>query len=67
MFASVGRMFVLSSLPNIHDELVHKQSKCDEMVVQLDEKKEFLVKCSKEQEDNLRDLVQQRKEAVTAE
>lgn len=58
-------MFVLSSLPDIHDELVKKQSKCDEMSKQLDEKKEFLLKCSKEQEDNLRELVQQRKEAVS--
>lgn len=65
MYSSVGRMFVLSSLPDIHDELVKKQSKCDEMSKQLDEKKEFLLKCSKEQEDNLRELVQQRKEAVS--
>lgn len=56
-------MFALASLPEIHDELVKKQSKCDEMSKQLDEKKEFLLKCSKEQEDNLRELVQQRKEA----
>lgn len=59
-------MFVLSSMPNIHDELAQKQVKCDEMVTQLDEKKEFLIKCSKEQEDNLRDLVQQRRDAGTS-
>lgn len=58
-------MFVLSSLPSIHDELVQKQGKCDEMVTQLDEKKAFLIKCSKEQEDNLRDLVQQRRDTGT--
>lgn len=60
-------MFVLSTLPSIHDELTTKQGKCDEMVTQLDEKKEFLIKCSKEQEDNLRDLVQQRREAGASE
>lgn len=65
MYSSVGRMFALASLPEIHDELVKKQSKCDEMSKQLEEKKEFLLKCSKEQEDNLRELVQQRKEAVS--
>lgn len=59
-------MFVLSALPSIHDELVSKQSKCDEMLKQLEEKKEFLAKCSKEQEVNLRELVQQRKEASSA-
>lgn len=64
VYSSVGRMFVLSSLPNVHDELVTKQSKCDEMLKSLDDKKEFLLKCSKEQEASLRELVQQRKEAA---
>lgn len=63
IYSSVGRMFVLSTLPEIHTELVGKQSKCDEMLRSMDEKKEFLFKCSKEQEDSLRELVQQRKEA----
>jgi len=67
VFSSVGRMFVLSTLPNVHEELSTKQTKCDEMVAQLEEKKEFLVKCSKDQEDSLRDLVQQRKEAGSSE
>lgn len=57
-------MFVLATLPDIHSELVRKQSKCDEIVRQLDEKKEFMLKTSKEQEDNLRELVQQRKSAA---
>lgn len=56
-------MFVLSALPNVHTDLVSKQGKCDEMLKSLDDKKEFLLKCSKEQEDSLRELVQQRKEA----
>lgn len=58
-------MFVLSTLPDVHNELVSKQSKCDEIMKSLDEKKEFLLKCSKEQEASLRELVQQRKEAGT--
>lgn len=64
VYSSVGRMFVLSSLPNVHDELVTKQSKCDDILKSLDDKKEFLLKCSKEQEASLRELVQQRKEAA---
>lgn len=59
-------MFVLSNLSDIHNELVTKQQKCDEMQKSLDEKKEYLVKCSKEQEDSLRELVQQRKEAASS-
>ena len=65
VFSSVGRMFVLSTMPEIHNELVGKQEKCDTMVQQIEEKKEYLLKCSKEQEDNLREMVQQRKEATT--
>lgn len=57
-------MFALSTLPEVHKELVGKQSKCDEILKSLDDKKEFLLKCSKEQEDSLRELVQQRKEAT---
>lgn len=57
-------MFVLSSLPDIHDELISKQGKCDDILKSLDDKKEFLLKCSKEQEDSLRELVQQRKDAA---
>lgn len=57
-------MFVLSTLPDVHSELDRKQKKCDEITKQLEEKKEFLLKCSKEQEDSLRELVQQRKTAA---
>lgn len=57
-------MFVLSTLPEVHSELSRKQTKCDDITKQLEEKKEFLVKCSKEQEDNLREMVQQRKSAA---
>lgn len=56
-------MFVLSTVPEICDELKNKGTKCESLVNQLEEKKVFLIKCLKEQEDNLRDLVQQRKEA----
>lgn len=63
VYASIGRMFVLSTVTNTCEELKNKQVKCDSMVTQLDEKKDFLIKCLKGQEENLRDLVQQRKDA----
>lgn len=65
VYSSVGRMFALSSLPEIHNELVGKQAKCDEIMKQLEDKKEFLLKCSKEQEAGLRELVAARKEAAS--
>lgn len=55
---------MLSTLPDVHTELVSKQAKCEELLKSLVDKKEFLLKCSKEQEDSLRELVQQRKEAT---
>lgn len=58
-------MFVLSTLPDIHTELVSKQGKCDEMMKTVLDKREFLTKCSKEQEESLREMVQQRREATT--
>lgn len=64
IYSSVGRMFVLSTLPEIHTELVTKQGKCDEMMKSLEDKKVFLTKCSREQEDSLRELVQQRRETT---
>lgn len=57
-------MFVLATLPEIHTELVTKQAKCDEMQKTLEEKREFMVKCSREQEESLRELVQQRRETT---
>lgn len=57
-------MFVLATLPEIHTELVNKQAKCDEMQKTLEEKREFMVKCSREQEESLRELVQQRRETT---
>lgn len=56
-------MFVVSTIPEVREELKIKGAKCENLVAQLDEQKTFLAKCLKDQEDNLRDLVQQRKEA----
>lgn len=57
-------MFVLSTLPEIHTELVTKQGKCGEMMKSLEDKKDFLMKCSREQEESLRELVQQRRDTT---
>lgn len=56
-------MFVSSTIPEIKESLKNKDAKCENLMSQLDEQKQFLVKRLQEQEDNLRDLVQQRKEA----
>lgn len=55
-------MFSLSSVSHISGDLKSKQNKFDELIKQCDTNKEYLIKNLKEQENNLRELVQARKE-----
>lgn len=66
VYLSVGRMFVLTNVTDMRNDLKAKQEKCDKAIDLLSKKKEFLVKSLKDQEDGLRELVQQRKEAEAA-
>ncbi|GAB0094400.1 Prefoldin [Sergentomyia squamirostris] len=66
VYASIGRMFALSTLPEISTDLTTKQTKIDSMIVQCDNNKSYLLKSLKEQEDNLRELVQQKKRDADA-
>lgn len=63
VYLSVGRMFVLTNVENMRADLKSKQEKCENTLDLLRKKKEFLVKSLKDQEDNLRELVQQKKES----
>ncbi|XP_017855308.1 prefoldin subunit 1 [Drosophila busckii] len=63
VYLSVGRMFLLTDVQNMREELKGKQEKCDKAIELLEKKKEFLQKSLKDQEDGLRELVQQRKDA----
>lgn len=56
-------MFVLTDVDNMRLDLKAKQEKCDKAIELLEKKKEFLAKSLKDQEDGLRELVQQRKDA----
>ena len=59
-------MFVLTDIDNMRADLQAKQEKCDKAIDLLNQKKDFLAKSLKEQEDGLRELVQQRKSADSA-
>ncbi|XP_055549555.1 prefoldin subunit 1 [Wyeomyia smithii] len=61
VYASVGRMFVLSDVLSLTDEMKMKQNNFEEMINQYEKNKEFLLKNLKEQEDSLRELVQQKR------
>uniref|UniRef100_T1DFH4 Putative unfolded binding protein n=1 Tax=Psorophora albipes TaxID=869069 RepID=T1DFH4_9DIPT len=65
VYASVGRMFVLSEVPSLTEEMKTKQTNFEEMIQQCEKNKEFLLKNLKEQEDSLRELVQQKRSETT--
>lgn len=56
-------MFLLATVPEIRAELKTKEEKCKGLVTQMQEKKVFLLKSLKEQENNLRELVSARQTA----
>ncbi|SPP86116.1 blast:Prefoldin subunit 1 [Drosophila guanche] len=66
VYQSVGRMFLLTDVQNMREDLKSKQDKCEKALELLEKKKEFLQKSLKDQEDGLRELVQQRREADVA-
>ncbi|XP_053694321.1 prefoldin subunit 1 [Sabethes cyaneus] len=66
VYASVGRMFVLSDVLSLTDEMQKKQNNFEEMINQYEKNKEFLLKNLKEQEDSLRELVQQKRSESTS-
>ncbi|XP_055923749.1 prefoldin subunit 1 [Eupeodes corollae] len=65
VYLSVGRMFVLTNVQNMREDLKSKQEKCQKTLDLLEKKKEFLAKSLKDQEDNLRELVKQKKYSGT--
>lgn len=65
VYASVGRMFVLSNVPSLTEEMKTKQSNFEEIISQCEKNKDFLLKNLKEQEDSLRELVQQKRTEST--
>lgn len=66
VYSSLGRMFVLSNVKDMRNDLRCRQEKCDRTLDLLNQKKEFLLKNLKEQEASLRELVKQRKDANLA-
>jgi len=62
VYLSVGRMFLLTNVQYMCEDLKAKQEKCDKAIELLEKKKAFLQKSLKDQEDG-RELVKQRKGA----
>lgn len=62
VYTAVGRMFVLSSLPETLSDIKQQKEKVNDMLDQCEKNKEFLVSNLKSQEESLRELVMQKKE-----
>ncbi|KAI4470209.1 prefoldin subunit 1-related [Holotrichia oblita] len=60
-YESVGRMFVLTPVSDVKNNLKKKQDAADEKINKLENNKTYLERNLKESENNLREMVQQRK------
>ncbi|XP_073985778.1 prefoldin subunit 1 isoform X2 [Rhodnius prolixus] len=61
-YESLGRMFIRTPIPTVLENLSTRSAACAEQIKSLENNKAFLEKSMKESENNLREMVQQRKE-----
>nr|CAH0108227.1 unnamed protein product [Daphnia galeata] len=64
-YESCGRMFVLKEVPEARMNLDNKIKGCEEKVKTLEGTKSYLERSLKESENNIREMIQQRKDANT--
>jgi len=56
-YEGVGRMFILTPIPDIHTMLEKKITNADEKIKSLETNKTYLERNLKESEDNLREMI----------
>lgn len=61
VYAAVGRMFVMSSVPEVKKELISKQDKVEKVVDITSKQKNMLLSNLELQEQGLRELVENKK------
>lgn len=61
-YESVGRMFILTDLPEVKTNLKARQAVAQKKISDLENSKTYLERSLKESEDNLREMVQLRKD-----
>ncbi|KAI1902992.1 hypothetical protein AGOR_G00022590 [Albula goreensis] len=61
MYEGVGRMFILQSKDDINKQLMEKQKTADEKIKELEQKKTYLERSVKEAEDNIREMLMNRR------
>lgn len=60
-YESVGRMFVLTDIAEVKSNLKKRQNTADEKIKTLENNKNYLERSLKDAENNLREMVQQKK------
>lgn len=63
VYESIGRMFALTTVPEMTDTLKSRKQTAESIIQECDTHKQYLVKNLKDQEENLRELVQQKRDA----
>jgi len=64
VFESVGRMFLLTDIPTVRKNLTAKIEKSQEKINLLQSNKEYLEKSLAESQNNLREMIKLRQQAV---
>ncbi|XP_042857949.1 prefoldin subunit 1-like isoform X1 [Penaeus japonicus] len=57
VYDSVGRMFLLTDIPQIRENLKAKVEKCNEKITSLQANKEYLERSMSESQNNLREMI----------
>lgn len=65
VYESVGRMFLLTDIPMVRNNLKAKVGKCNEKITSLQSNKEYLERSMTESQNNLREMIKL-KQAMSA-
>ncbi|XP_071527375.1 prefoldin subunit 1 [Panulirus ornatus] len=57
VYESVGRMFLLTDIPMVRENLKAKVTKCNERITNLQANKEYLERSMAESQNNLREMI----------
>ncbi|MCL4132918.1 UNVERIFIED_CONTAM: hypothetical protein GTU68_064976 [Idotea baltica] len=57
VYESIGRMFLLTQIPNVRENLTVKVNKCNDKISSLQSNKTYLEKSLQESQNNLREMI----------
>merc|ERR1739838_439423 len=66
VYESVGRMFLLTDIPQVRNGLKAKSEKCNEKITGLMSSKEILERSLNESQNNLREMIKHKQQATTS-